>query len=82
MSQDISECWRFPTWYLETLQGFGGMGFDIGFGGKGVWRQNDLLLSLGVVVPWNMLDYFVALSDFWRLWCGSFQFFQDDSPRG
>lgn len=42
-------------WYLETLQGFGGMGFDIGFGGKGVWRQNDLLLSLGVVVPWNML---------------------------
>ena len=43
-------------WYLETLQGFGGMGFDIGLGGAAVWRRNDLLLSLGFTVPWNMLS--------------------------
>lgn len=38
-------------WYLDTLQGYGGLGFDIGLGLAQTWERNDLLLSLGSMLP-------------------------------
>ncbi len=43
------------TWYLNNLQGYGGLGFDIGFSDETVWKRNDLLLSIGPIIPSGML---------------------------
>ena len=51
-------------WYLDSLQGYGGLGFDVALDGGMVWENNDLLLSLGMMFPYRVstmsLRYSVA----------------------
>lgn len=51
-------------WYLDSLQGYGGLGFDVAFDQGKVWKHNDLLLSLGMMLPYRVstmsLRYTVA----------------------
>ncbi|MFA7396513.1 MAG: hypothetical protein WCY81_05945 [Sphaerochaetaceae bacterium] len=35
------------TWYLQTKQGYGGLGLDIGINGHEKWERNDIILSIG-----------------------------------
>ena len=41
-------------WYLERLQGYGGLGFDIGLGESFPWKRNDIVLSMGMAIPDRM----------------------------
>ncbi|PKL27539.1 MAG: hypothetical protein CVV46_11265 [Spirochaetae bacterium HGW-Spirochaetae-2] len=41
-------------WYLDSLQGYGGLGFDVAFDQGKVWEHNDLLLSLGMMLPYRV----------------------------
>lgn len=41
-------------WFLEELQGYGGLGFDIGFGDTLSWERSDVVLTMGMVGPGNM----------------------------
>jgi len=46
-------------WYLETLQGYGGLGFDIGLSQHSEWTHNDIIFSMGIIMPHNMLTSFL-----------------------
>jgi hypothetical protein len=41
-------------WYLERLQGYGGLGFDIDLGENIRWQRNDVVLSMGMTIPERM----------------------------
>ncbi len=38
-------------WFLDRLQGYGGVGVNIGFGDNFAWERNDVVLSMGMVSP-------------------------------
>ncbi len=40
-------------WYLQTRQGYGGFGVNVGLSNRQKWVANDLLLSLGMSFPAN-----------------------------
>lgn len=43
-------------WFLEGQQSFGGLGVDIGFKENAKWVNNDLLLTLALNIPHNMIS--------------------------
>lgn len=42
------------TWFLDRLQGFGGLGVSINFDDSQEWDGNDVQLSLGMIAPQAM----------------------------
>lgn len=51
-------------WYLDRLQGYGGMGFDISFGENIPWERNDIMLSMGAMFPEGMTTTTIRYSIF------------------
>ncbi len=43
-------------WYLDRLQGYGGMGFHLDFDDDIAWESSDLILSIGLSFPEQMLS--------------------------
>ena len=43
------------TWYLDRLQGYGGLGFSLGLDSDVSWTRSDILLSLGMTLPRGIL---------------------------
>lgn len=43
-------------WYLDRLQGYGGMGFLLNFDDDVQWERSDLMLSVGLSLPEQMLS--------------------------
>ncbi|MFA7670810.1 MAG: hypothetical protein WCY53_00985 [Sphaerochaetaceae bacterium] len=46
-------------WNFESLQGYGSLGVDIGFRQRVKYTRNDISLSLGLLVPNNMMTTFL-----------------------
>ncbi len=53
------------TWYVESMEGYGGVGVQLLFGERLPWERSDLLISFGLAIP-HQITTFVLRYDVYK----------------